>query len=282
MGVSKELFGKTKEGQEIYKYWLSNSKGMKAGIINYGAILVNLFVPDKEGNTEDIVLGYDHLEDYFTNGSFFGATVGPNANRIGNASFTLNGVKYQLAVNDGANNLHSDYEKGYHKRVYDVTEGTDCVTFAITDADGSMGFPGNKTVQVTYTLTEENELKLHYEAESDKDTIINMTNHSYFNLAGHKAGNMEDTLLEIRASRYTPIVAGAIPTGELAPVAGNAKAEQHLMEQTTQPGRSDRILQKTKSSLPWFTGMTITGYWIIMMEKYVKLLQRWKAPVSVR
>ena len=220
MGVSKELFGKTKEGQEIYKYWLSNSKGMKAGIINYGAILVNLFVPDKEGNTEDIVLGYDHLEDYFTNGSFFGATIGPNANRIGNASFTLNGVKYQLAVNDGANNLHSDYEKGYHKRVYDVTEGTDCVTFAITDADGSMGFPGNKTVQVTYTLTEENELKLHYEAESDKDTIINMTNHSYFNLAGHKAGNMEDTLLEIRASRYTPIVAGAIPTGELAPVAG--------------------------------------------------------------
>lgn len=113
-------------------------------------------------------------------------------------------MKYQLAVNDGANNLHSDYEKGYHKRVYDVTEGTDCVTFAITDADGSMGFPGNKTVQVTYTLTEENELKLHYEAESDKDTIINMTNHSYFNLAGHKAGNMEDTLLEIRASRYTP------------------------------------------------------------------------------
>ena len=184
MGVSKELFGKTKEGQEIYKYWLSNSKGMKAGIINYGAILVNLFVPDKEGNTEDIVLGYDHLEDYFTNGSFFGATVGPNANRIGNASFTLNGVKYQLAVNDGANNLHSDYEKGYHKRVYDVTEGTDCVTFAITDADGSMGFPGNKTVQVTYTLTEENELKLHYEAESDKDTIINMTNHSFWR-SGH-------------------------------------------------------------------------------------------------
>ena len=220
MGVSKELFGKTKEGQEIYKYWLSNSKGMKAGIINYGAILVNLFVPDKEGNTEDIVLGYDHLEDYFTNGSFFGATIGPNANRIGNASFTLNGVKYQLAVNDGANNLHSDYEKGYHKRVYDVTEGTDSVTFAITDADGSMGFPGNKTVQVTYTLTEENELKLHYEAESDKDTIINMTNHSYFNLAGHDAGSICDEKMMIDADAFTELGQGSICTGKVIPVEG--------------------------------------------------------------
>ena len=220
MGITREQFGKTKDGQQIYKYWLSNKNGMKAGIINYGAILVNLFVPDHEGNLEDVVLGYDDLEDYFGNGSFFGSTVGPNANRIGNASFTLHGVKYQLAVNDGVNNLHSDYEKGYHKRVYDVTEGTDSVTFALKDEDGSMGFPGNKSVKVTYTLTEDNELKLHYEAESDKDTIINMTNHSYFNLSGHNAGNIEDTILELKASRYTPVVAGAIPTGELAPVEG--------------------------------------------------------------
>lgn len=220
MGVSKELFGKTKEGQDIYKYWIVNGKGMKAGIINYGAILVNLIVPDCNGNAEDIVLGYDTLEPYFENGSFFGATVGPNANRTGNASFILNGVKYQLAVNDGVNNLHSDFEKGYHKRVYDVTEGTDCVTFAITDEDGSMGFPGNKTVKVTYTLTQENALEIHYEAQSDKDTILNMTNHTYFNLAGHAAGNIEDTLLTIHASHYTPVVPGAIPTGELAPVAG--------------------------------------------------------------
>lgn len=220
MGVSKELFGKTKEGQEIYKYWLTNEKGMKAGIINYGAILVNLIVPDADGRAEDVVLGYDTLEPYFENGSFFGATVGPNANRTGNASFVLNGVKYQLAVNDGVNNLHSDFEKGYHKRVYQVATGENYAAFSIKDADGSMGFPGNKDVTVTYTLTEENELVIHYEATSDQDTIINMTNHTYFNLAGHQSGNIEDTMLTMKASHYTPVVAGAIPTGELAPVEG--------------------------------------------------------------
>lgn len=111
MGSIQRIIWKTKEGQEIYKYWLSNSKGMKASIINYGAILVNLFVPDKEGNAEDIVLGYDHLEDYFTNGSFFEQTIGPECKPYRECILTLNGVKYQLAVNDGANNLHSDYEK---------------------------------------------------------------------------------------------------------------------------------------------------------------------------
>jgi len=218
--VRKELFGKTGEGKEVYRYWLENSKGMKAGVINFGAILVNLIVPDANGKADDLVLGYDTLEPYLTNGSFFGATVGPNANRIGGASFTLDGVSYQLDVNDGVNNLHSHMDKGYHKRIWNVTQEKDGVCFSLEDQDGNMGFPGNKKVSVTYTLTEDNELKIHYQASSDKNTVINMTNHSYFNLAGHGNGKIYDHVLTLNASSYTPIVPGAIPTGEIADVAG--------------------------------------------------------------
>lgn len=220
MSVTKELFGTTKCGKQIYRYFISNSKGLKAGVINYGAILVNLFVPDKNGEIADVVLGYDTLEPYFENGSFFGATVGPNANRIGGASFVLNGQRYNLDVNDGKNNLHSHTELGYHKRVWEAFEGTDSVTFSLEDEDGSMGFPGNKKISVTYTVTEDNELKLHYQGESDKDTILNMTNHTYFNLAGHNSGKILAHKLQLLASAYTPVVAGAIPTGEIASVKG--------------------------------------------------------------
>lgn len=220
MSTRKELFGKTKEGKEIYKYWLENKAGLSAGVMNYGAILVNLLVADKNGVKADVVLGYDKLEDYFVNGSFFGATVGPNANRIGGASFVIDGQKYQLDVNDGVNNLHSHMEFGYHKWVWDAVEGENSVTFSLEDKDGNMGFPGNKKISVTYTVTENNELKIHYHGTSDKKTIINMTNHTYFNLAGHNAGKIHEHILELKASAYTPIVAGAIPTGEIAPVAG--------------------------------------------------------------
>lgn len=220
MAVVKEFFGKTKEGAEISRYYISNSKGMKAGVINYGAILVDLFVPDKNGKAEDIVLGFDTLEPYFENESFFGATIGPNANRIGGASFTLNGETYQLDVNDNENNLHSHMDLGYHKCVWNAVEGENSVTFTLEDKDGNMGFPGNKKVSVTYSVTEQNELKLHYTGTSDKDTILNLTNHTYFNLAGHNAGKICDHTLQMNASRYTPVVAGAIPTGEIASVEG--------------------------------------------------------------
>ena len=220
MSVKKEPFGKTREGVDIYRYWLENDRGMKAGIINYGAILVNLLVPDKDGNVEDVVLGYDTLEDYFENGCFFGAVIGPNANRIGGACFELEGERYQLAENDGKNNLHSDRDQGYHKRVFDVTEGENSITLSLADQDGSMGFPGNKTISVTYALTQENALELSYEAKSDKNTILNMTNHTYFNLAGHNKGKILDHILEFKASAYTPTFAGSIPTGEIAAVAG--------------------------------------------------------------
>lgn len=220
MAVTKELFGTAKNGEEIYRYFIENSKGMKAGIINFGAVLVNLYVPDKEGKTADVVLGFDNLEAYYENPSFFGATIGPNANRIGGASFTLDGVRYQLDVNDGDNNLHSHIDKGYHKRIWQAKEGENSVCFSLEDTDGSMGFPGNKKVSVTYSVTEEDELKIHYSAQSDKNTIINMTNHTYFNLAGHNAGEIYDHRLTLLASNYTKIAKGAIPTGELLSVKG--------------------------------------------------------------
>lgn len=220
MKTEKTVFGTMEDGTEIFLYSMENSKGMKAQVINYGAILVRLYVPDKNGELEDVVLGYDTLDGYYVNGANYGATIGPNANRIANAAFVLDGVTYQLDANDGVNNLHSHADFGYHKKVWRAVERTDGVAFELEGADGEMGFPGNKKIQVTYTLTEENELKIHYHATSDRRTIINMTNHTYFNLAGHGAGSIGDHILTINASNYTPVVAGAIPTGEIAPVAG--------------------------------------------------------------
>lgn len=220
MGVVKEKFGTTRDGVEIYAYTLSNVNGMEARVINYGANLVNLIVPDKDGNKADVVLGFDKLEDYYRNGSFFGAVIGPNANRIGGASFEIEGKKFQLDVNDGPNNLHSHMEEGYHKRVWDAVEGENSVTFSLEGKDGEMGFPGNKKISICYSLSDANELKLVYHGESDADTIINLTNHTYFNLAGHNTGCMEGQLLQINASHYTPVIPGAIPTGEIAEVAG--------------------------------------------------------------
>lgn len=220
MAITTEAFGKTADGTQVSLYTITNNNGFSASVTNFGAILVKLFVPDKAGKTVDVVLGHDSVEGYFVNGSFFGATVGPSANRIDNACFTIDGVKYQLAVNDGTNNLHSDADKGYHKRVWNAVPGDNSIAFSLDDADGSMGFPGNKKVQVTYTVTDDNALKIEYDVTSDKKTLINMTNHSYFNLAGHNSGNIEAHRLCINASRYTPVFERLIPTGELVDVTG--------------------------------------------------------------
>lgn len=218
MALKKRNFGV--DGQEATLYTLENSKGMKAEVTNYGANLVNLFVPDKNGVVEDVVLGFDSVKGYMKNGSFFGATIGPSANRIGGAKFTIDGVEYHVDVNDGPNNLHSHMEDGYHKMLWDAEEGENSVTFTVRDTDGYMGFPGNKELSLTYTLDEENGLTLHYHAKSDKNTVMNPTNHSYFNLDGHKSGNIEEHIMMINASCYTPVVPGAIPTGEIATVKG--------------------------------------------------------------
>lgn len=219
--MKKELFGTTKDGKEIYLYTLQNENGMKAQVMNYGAILVNLLVPDKSGKIEDVCLGYDSLEEYLVNGCFFGATIGPNGNRIADAKFSIDGTIYELAVNDGVNNLHSDEQLGFHKKVWEAKEdGDNKVVFYLSSPDGEMGFPGNKKVTVTYSLTENNELIINYYGSSDKKTVLNMTNHTYFNLAGHQNGSIENHILTLHASSYTPVRGGLIPTGEIAPVKG--------------------------------------------------------------
>lgn len=219
--MTRELFGTTRDGKEVYAFTLENSNGVKVRIINYGAIIVNLYVPDANGNAEDIVLGYDRLEDYYDNGNYFGAAIGPNANRVKGAAFKIGDKSYNLEVNDGPNNLHSHIEGGFHKRVWDVADTTDnSVTFFLESPDGEIGFPGNRKFSLAYSLSDDNRLKLIYHAESDADTLINMTNHTYFNLGGHKAGKIEEHILTIHASAYTPVVEGAIPTGEIVPVEG--------------------------------------------------------------
>lgn len=221
MSVKKELFGKTRNGKDVDCYTIENKNGMIAKVITYGAILKNLYVPNAKGKIEDVVLGYDKLWMYFSNGSCFGSTIGPVANRTKEGKFTVHGKKYQLPVNDRkVNNLHSDLKNGFHKRLWDAEPGKNSVTFSLKKKHGEMGHPGNMKVSVTYALTDKNELKITYHAESDKDTIINLTNHSYFNLAGQKSGSMEDTKLTIHASCFTPVDQLAIPTGEILPVKG--------------------------------------------------------------
>ncbi len=220
MKIEKSVFGTSPEGEEILLYTMTNSRGMQAAVTNLGAILVKLCVPDQRGGFTDVVLGFDNAREYYGNPSFFGAVIGPSANRIGGASFTLEGVTYQLDVNDNGNNLHSHRERGYHKRLWDAKVEGDRVVFMLEDVDGGLGFPGNKRLQVAYTLEEDNSLKLHYHGQSDRNTILNPTNHTYFNLNGQGSGTIEDHELCLKASRYTPVSEGAIPTGEIAPVKG--------------------------------------------------------------
>lgn len=220
MSVSIRNFGMTGDGKEIILYTIKNKNGMEASVTNLGAILVTLLVPNKNGEVKDVVLGFDKGEDYLTNPCYFGATIGRNANRIAGAKFVIDGVTYQLKVNDNDNNLHSDADLGYHKQIWDAEPTDNAVKFSYFSPDGEMGFPGNLKISVTYTLTEDNALELYYDGVSDKKTLINLTNHTYFNLSGHDAKSILDTAVVIHASHYTTIVPGAIPTGEIAAVAG--------------------------------------------------------------
>lgn len=218
--MQKRSFGTTKDGREVFLFSLENKNKVKAEVTNFGAILVNLFVPDKDGNIEDVVLGFDDVTGYENNPSFFGAVIAPSANRIAGASFTLQDETFYLKKNDGENNLHSDEELGAHKRVWDYEETDHSVTFFLKNNDGELGFPGNKEFRVTYSLDDENGLSIRYAASSDKDTILNLTNHSYFNLKGHQNGSIEDHTITLLASHYTPANASSIPYGEIASVEG--------------------------------------------------------------
>ena len=220
MAVSTTHFGTHPEGKEALLYTITNKNGMQVSLTNVGAAIVSVRVPDRQGVMADVVLGYDKAEDYMRNDSFFGVVIGPSANRIGNATFCLDGVTYKVDANAGPNNLHSHKEKGWHKRFWEAQIGEDSVTFTLEDAAGNMGFPGNKKVSVTYSLDEENALKIHYHGVSDTRTILNLTNHSYFNLEGHDSGKIVGHELRLAASQFTPADAASIPTGELAEVKG--------------------------------------------------------------
>ena len=200
----KKEFGATKNGEKASCYVLKNSKGMEAVVSDFGASLLKLYVPDKDGKTQDVVLGYETLEDYENGGDSLGATVGRVANRIGMAEFELNGKKYELTKNDnGKNTLHGGIDF-YNKRMWDVKEEDDThVVFALVSPDGDQGFPGEVKIEVSYTITEENELKIHYHAIPDQDTLLNMTNHSYFNLSGHASGTAWNAKVWIDADAFT-------------------------------------------------------------------------------
>lgn len=222
MSITSEKFGMTADGKEVSLFTIVNKSGMTAKVTNYGAILISLLVPDEHGNFADVVLGYDTLEDYKKNDSFFGATIGRSANRVANAKFTIDGVEYCLDVNDGPNNLHTDFEKGFHKQVWKATEigERNELILSYVSPDGENGIPGTLDIRVSYTLTDDNALEIHYFGVSDKKTLINCTNHSYFNFKGAGNGDICNHRLRLAASHYTPIVKGAIPTGEIADVKG--------------------------------------------------------------
>lgn len=216
----KREFGMTKNGEKASCYVLENSKGMKAVVSDFGAALLKLYVPDKNGKTQDVVLGYETLEDYENGGDSIGATVGRVANRIGQAEFELNGKKYELTKNDNGNTLHGGCNF-YNKRMWNVKEEDDThVVFALLSPDGDQGFPGEVKIEVSYTVTEENELKIHYYAVPDQDTLLNMTNHSYFNLSGHASGTAWDEKVWLDADAFTETDGELIPTGKVIPVAG--------------------------------------------------------------
>ena len=220
--MKNEVFGKTKEGIEVQLFTLTNQNGITVKITNYGAIVTSIVTPDKNGNAGDVVLGFDHLDGYLEEHPYFGVVAGRCANRIARGKFTLDGKEYTLAINNGPNHLHGGI-KGFDKQVWSVVEtGPEQNSLKLTylSQDGEEGYPGNLTSSVTYTLTNDNELKIDYEATTDKATPINLTNHSYFNLAAGLAEKALNHQLTINADRYTVVDETSIPTGELRPVAG--------------------------------------------------------------
>jgi len=221
--TTKKPFGKTPDGQQVDLYVLTNKGGVEAAITTYGGAVVSLKVPDRNGKLGDVVLGYDSAEGYVNDKSYFGAIVGRYGNRIGHAQFSLDGKTYTLAKNNGENSLHGGI-KGFNKAVWVAKEismkGGQSLKLSYLSKDGEEGFPGNLKVSVTYTLTDANALQIEYSATTDKKTVVNLTNHSYFNLAGPGSGDILGHQLMIQADQLTPVDAGLIPTGELRDVAG--------------------------------------------------------------
>jgi aldose 1-epimerase len=221
--MNRQPFGQTKDGESVEIFTLRNANGMEAAIMTYGAIVQALRIPSQGGAPVDVVLGFDDLNGYLTDEPYFGAIVGRYGNRIGNARFVLEGVEYKLPANDGPNCLHGG-TRGFDKHVWTPKDasGADgpAVQLTYLSKDGEEGFPGNLTATVTYTLSDRNELRIEYHATTDKATVLNLTNHSYFNLAGQGEGDILGHEVTIEADRTTPVDSTLIPTGQLEPVAG--------------------------------------------------------------
>jgi len=222
MSIMTEPFGQTPDGQAVDLVTMTNACGIEARIITFGGIIISMKTPDREGKLGDVVLGFDKLDGYTKEHPYFGAIIGRYGNRIGAGKFTLDGVEYELATNNGANHLHGGI-KGFDKVVWKIegtkAEGDEAILkLSYLSKDGEEGYPGNLKCTVTYTLTADNELKIRYEATTDKPTVLNLTNHSYWNLAGQGTGDILWHELMLNADRYTPVDEGLIPTGELKSV----------------------------------------------------------------
>lgn len=223
MAITISNFGKTAEGKDVDIFKLSNANGVTVEIINYGCIIVSISVPDRDGNFKDIALGFDNIEDYLYRNPYFGSIIGRHANRIENAVFELNGVEYQVAKNDGKNHLHGGLV-GFDKVLWDAEiinkEDREYLQLTYYSHDGEENYPGNLDVKVLYSLSDDNELAIEYFAVSDKNTVVNLSNHSYFNLLGHDAGSIKGHELKIYGDSITAINEECLPTGEILPVKG--------------------------------------------------------------
>jgi aldose 1-epimerase len=221
--MQKQAFGKTDDGQQMDLYTLTNKNGREVSITNFGGTVVSIKVPDKDGKIADVVLGYDDASGYQGGKAFLGTTVGRYGNRIAKGKFMLDGKTYTLPLNDGPNTLHGGL-KGFNQKVWTAKDVSgpagQALQLTYLSKDGEEGFPGNLSVKVTFTLAENNQLKIDYSATTDKDTVLNLTNHSYFNLAGQGEGDILGTELTLHASRFTPVDSTLIPTGELRSVTG--------------------------------------------------------------
>jgi aldose 1-epimerase len=221
--MNRQAFGKTADGQAVDLYTLANKNGVEVKITNYGGIVTSWTAPDAQGRLDDIVLGFDTLDGYLKRHPYFGALVGRYGNRIAGGTFKLSGAEYKLARNNGENALHGGI-KGFDKAVWDARDVSTAAGHALelkySSKDGEEGYPGNLPVTVTYWLNDNNELRIDYVATTDKDTVVNLTNHSYFNLAGQGSGDILGHEVQIYADRFTPVNAGLIPTGELRSVEG--------------------------------------------------------------